>query len=285
MKARWIANACSVAAAATVLAAATTAFAQESALPPLDSLTRITPEGASKQDPILTTRTPSPAVPAMAPVSVAPATPPAGEPTVNSPNHFMPKKSPFGHAAKPLREVPSAPHRTIAIPVPNVDFIEVSEPAPPTPLPPGADPVSEDAATPTEFSSPMFNAPDSGAPRKVVIRALNKVTSQSMLLKIPPGDSVLFGKLKITALMCRVSSPSSQLDYAGLLDIQEQLPANEGVKPLFRGWMYASSPSISSLEHPIYDVSMISCDITEPSAKADEKSGKSSSRKRRHSGR
>ena len=187
----------------------------------------------------------------------------------------MPAKSPFGHMDKPSGPpVPSGPHATEAVPVGNVDAIEASEPAPPTPVAPGADPVKEDPAAATEFNSPMFEGlKDAGLPRKIVLRALNKVTAQSTLFKVKPGETVRFGQLQITAVMCHTSLPTSQTDYAGLLDIKEQLPGKDvmvnkaSLKPIFHGWMYASSPSVAALEHPIYDVTMVSCDIAQPTPK------------------
>ena len=134
----------------------------------------------------------------------------------------------------------------------------VSEPAPPTPVAPEADPAKEDPALPTEFSSPIFDAAtDNGAPRKIILRVLNKVTAQAAQIEAKPGETIKFGQLEITAMMCRISAPNSQRDDAGLLDIMERLPENGSLKPLFRGWMYASSPSVTALEHPVYDVAMV----------------------------
>lgn len=192
------------------------------------------------------------------------------------PNNYLPTKSPFGRATPTGPEVPSAPHNTVATPVGVVDSVEVSEPAPPTPPPVGADPVTEDPAAPTEFTSPIFEtATDDGSPRKIVFRVLNKVTAQSSLFKARPGESAKFGRLEVIAEMCRVSAPNSPTDYAGLLDIREHLPGKEGgVKNLFHGWMYASSPSISGLEHPIYDVTMVTCELANAVPKEEAKTTK-----------
>ena len=219
---------------------------------------------------------PPPSSDAPPPASVPPAPTPPAPPTHSSaqPNSYQPV--PFGHASMPAAsQVPSGPHSTEAVPVGTVDAIAVSEPAPPTPVAPGADPVKEDAAAPTEFNSPIFEGlKDDGLPRKISIRALNKVTAQSVLYKLRPGETANFGRLQITALMCHTSIPTSQTDYAGLLDIQEKLPGKDGIKPIFHGWMYASSPSVASLEHPIYDVTMVACDIATPEPKDEPKTDK-----------
>lgn len=190
-----------------------------------------------------------------------------------------PKAMPFGrgessgtspynsNTTAPAPVIPSAPHATVAVPVVGVDSVEASEAAPPTPVDPAADPVAEDPAQPTELTSPIFEAdPTPNAPRTIVIRALNKVTAQSELLTLKPGDTVKFGQLLILGVTCRTSSSNSQTDYAALLDVMEKLPTGDNNRPLFRGWMYASSPSITSIEHPIYDISMVECKLM-PTAK------------------
>lgn len=76
-----------------------------------------------------------------------------------------------------------------------------------------------------------------------------------------PGAVERVGKLEIEATNCFVSMPSSQSDSVALLTISEQPPGKEKKEPklLFHGWMYASSPSLTALEHPVYDVTMIDC--------------------------
>lgn len=181
-----------------------------------------------------------------------------------------PTPVPFGQE-RPA--APSGPRGTMAVPVLGVDSIEASEAAPPEPIEPEADPTQADPAEPTDLTSPIFEEEKGAPPRKVTIRALNKVTAQSELLTLKTNEKTKFGQLEITAVTCRISSPTSQTDYAALLDISEHVlgGSTPQLKPLFRGWMYASSPSITALEHPVYDVTMVECaDITP--AKKEEKS-------------
>ncbi len=222
--------------------------------------TRITPPDSEKAAADILSTKP---VPAAVPFGTA------SKPAANS---YLPDKVPFGRATPTGPVVPSAPHDVVATPVEGVDAVEVSEPAPPTPVAPEADPAATDPATPTELTSPIFDgAEDSGAPRKIVIRVLNKVTAQATVFKSAPKEMVKFGRLEITTAMCRNSSPNSQPDHAGLLDISEKLPDKAERKRLFRGWMYASSPSIAALEHPIYDVTMVDCEIVQAAPKPEKK--------------
>lgn len=189
-----------------------------------------------------------------------PESPDAAKPAAPAPAKFK-GIVPFGRVEMP-KPVLTGPRAVSAVPVEGVDAIEASEPAPPTPVAPEADPVQENPEEPTEFSSPIFKEePEPRAPRKIVLRALNKVTAQAQMLKVKPGDTVAFGQLRIMGIACQASAPDSLTDYAALLNITEEMPAGQEPKPLFRGWMYASSPSIASLEHPVYDVTMVLCDI------------------------
>lgn len=190
-----------------------------------------------------------------------------------APAKFM-GKVPFGRA-EPAPVIPNGPHTTVSVPVVDVQALDAPEAEPPTPIAPEADPAQEDPAEPTELTSPIFVEEEGSVqPRKIILRALNKVTAQSAVLNLKPNETVKFGQLEITAVTCRTSSPTSQTDYAALLDISEKLPMKdkkEDLKPLFRGWMYASSPSITALEHPVYDVTMVKCDIASAAPKKDEK--------------
>lgn len=191
---------------------------------------------------------------------------PAKPATSSAPAKFQ-GAVPFGHVEIP-KPVMTGPRAVSAVPVEGVDAIESSEPAPPTPIAPEANPAQENPEQPTELTSPMFKEePEPRSPRKIVLRVLNKVTAQSQLLKFKPGETIAFGQLRILGVTCQASAPNSQSDYAALLDITEEMPTGQPPKPLFRGWMYASSPSITSLEHPVYDVTMALCDIAPAGSK------------------
>jgi hypothetical protein len=91
-----------------------------------------------------------------------------------------------------------------------------------------------------------------------VLQGLDKVTARVVTLDVPVGDTVTFGSLRIAARTCRKASPVEPPESAAFLEIQEARP-DEAVEPLFSGWMFASSPALSALEHPVYDVWVIDC--------------------------
>ncbi|MFZ4541409.1 MAG: DUF2155 domain-containing protein [Rickettsiales bacterium] len=274
----------------TMASVAVATFAPLPLFAQMDVMDRITPvEPDPNDDDILSTRSESreqpqkmvpagnvglisPSVPLPAPLS---ETKPAMNAAPAQPFGRYQGKSPFGHAEPTGPVVPSGPHTTVAVPVGDVDAVEASEPAPATPTPPDADPAKENPEEPTELTSPIFEAEGTNTTaRKLVIRALNKVTAQSELITLKPSEGVKFGQLIIRAVACQISSPKSQTDYAGLLDISEEMPTGVQPKQLFKGWMYASSPSIAALEHPVYDVTMVECSTQVAAPKKDDKLAK-----------
>lgn len=92
----------------------------------------------------------------------------------------------------------------------------------------------------------------------VVIRALDKITARVEALEIRVGQPFKFGTLLITAHSCRSTPPEETPEAAAFLDISELRPGETEITH-FRGWMFASSPALSALEHPVYDVWVIGC--------------------------
>lgn len=94
--------------------------------------------------------------------------------------------------------------------------------------------------------------------KTALLQGLNKVTARSSEVKAPIGKAVDFGNLQITAKKC-VSSPSGEKpENAALLEIWDQMPGEEK-KLAFSGWMFSSTPGLSTLEHPVYNITVISC--------------------------
>lgn len=192
------------------------------------------------------------------PQSPSPFAAPAAPAAAGKPDYM-----PFQRAAPNVSQpVPEGPQMMRSVPVENIDGIEVTEPAAPADTTLEANPVAEDPATPSEINSPIFSADvDSKTPRTIVLRVLNKVTARAEQLTTSPGETVNFGKLAIETVNCYRSSPRSQPDSVALLSIREHVADQQAPKLLFHGWMYASSPSITALEHPVYDVTMVECKL------------------------
>lgn len=90
------------------------------------------------------------------------------------------------------------------------------------------------------------------------LQGLDKVTGRTSTLKVTIGETVKFGTLVITVRACDRSPPTEPPESTVFLDIYE---AREGEArtDLFHGWMFASSPALNALEHPVYDVWALNC--------------------------
>ena len=91
-----------------------------------------------------------------------------------------------------------------------------------------------------------------------VLQGLDKVTARVSTIEAPVGQTVSFGTLEIIARSCDKRPPEERPESAAFLDIWEIRPGEPTVS-LFRGWMFASSPALSALEHPVYDVWVVDC--------------------------
>lgn len=94
---------------------------------------------------------------------------------------------------------------------------------------------------------------------KAIIQGLDKTIAKTSNLEIKVGEYVLFGSLKIIVHRCWQAPLAQEPESKILLEIFETQISNKQEKRIFYGWIFASSPSLSGLEHPIYDITAISC--------------------------
>lgn len=92
----------------------------------------------------------------------------------------------------------------------------------------------------------------------VTVRILDKITAESHSFDLEVGKTVKFGSIRIRPMTCKKAPPIEEPESVSFLQIWEQLPdgANEWI---FSGWMFASSPSLSAMDHPVYDVWVLDC--------------------------
>ncbi|MFC4349982.1 DUF2155 domain-containing protein [Fodinicurvata halophila] len=103
------------------------------------------------------------------------------------------------------------------------------------------------------------NSEPLGEPYPVAqLQGLNKITARISTFEAPVDETVTFGSLEITARTCRKTRPEEQPESVAFLEIEE-VPVNSPRQEVFSGWMYASSPAVSALEHPVYDVWVEDC--------------------------
>ena len=91
-----------------------------------------------------------------------------------------------------------------------------------------------------------------------MLQGLDKVTARVSTLRAPINRTVHFGTLEIVARTCRKRPPEETPEGAAFLEIDDVKPGESPVR-IFSGWMFASSPALSALEHPVYDVWVVDC--------------------------
>ena len=96
-----------------------------------------------------------------------------------------------------------------------------------------------------------------------VLQGLDKVTARISTFQAPVDRPVRFGTLEITARVCNKRPPEDPPESAAFLEIDEAR-SGEAARRLFAGWMFASSPALNALEHPVYDVWVIDCRTAAP---------------------
>ncbi len=92
----------------------------------------------------------------------------------------------------------------------------------------------------------------------VKLRSLDKVTARTQTFEARVGSTIQFGELYIKVQACRKAPPIEQPEAAAFLQMWE-LDLEENPQWVFSGWMFASSPALSSMDHAIYDVWVLDC--------------------------
>jgi hypothetical protein len=146
-------------------------------------------------------------------------------------------------------------------------------PAPaPTPAPPAAEKtVAPAASTPpaaAKLATPKVTGVTPNAERIVAIGAINKRTGETRTFVGRPGQNFDFGGLHVVVRTCETTPPWEQKLTGAFLLIDERMVgkngANAAAKRVFSGWMFAESPSLHPLEHPLYDIWVKSCTMRFP---------------------
>jgi len=88
----------------------------------------------------------------------------------------------------------------------------------------------------------------------VRLRSLDKITARTVTFEAKVGSTIHFGNIFIKIQSCRKATPIEEPESAAFLQIWQG--ADEWI---FSGWMYASSPGLSYMDHPVYDVWVLDC--------------------------
>jgi hypothetical protein len=107
--------------------------------------------------------------------------------------------------------------------------------------------------------------PDGPGIRSAELQGLDKVTARTQRFYAPVGKSTRFGTLEITVSDCLVNVPEAPPESVAHLTIVDHKPGQAEEK-LFAGWMFASTPSLSALDHGVYDLRVLSCTMAQGSS-------------------
>lgn len=101
-------------------------------------------------------------------------------------------------------------------------------------------------------------AQDSGRLSAAVLQGLDKITARISTFEAPVDQPVRFGTFEITVRACDKRPPEETPESAAFLEVVE-VRADSPATDLFKGWMFASTPALSAVEHPVYDVWVVDC--------------------------
>jgi len=93
---------------------------------------------------------------------------------------------------------------------------------------------------------------------RAVFAGLDKITGRTIVFDAAIGETVQFGALQVTARACYTRPPTEATNTDAFVEVDEVTLQGE-IKRIFTGWMFASSPGLHAVEHPIYDVWLTDC--------------------------
>jgi hypothetical protein len=131
-------------------------------------------------------------------------------------------------------------------------------------LPPGQrQPRGTPGDTPTTPAPPndevVIQPPTQKVPNnQAVFSGLDKITGRIISFDVAINETVQFGALQVTPRVCYTRPPTETPNTDAFLEVDEITLQGE-IKRLFTGWMFAASPGLHAIEHPIYDVWLADC--------------------------
>lgn len=157
---------------------------------------------------------------------------------------------------EPARVIePPAPPPLVVAPAPPIQIAET---------PPEPEPQPEVEAAPA--AAPAEPAPPGRRQRRplAVVQAIDKITAETMQFEVEVGGRpVRFARNLIFAVRaCETSAPDEMVEESvAYMEVTLQPRGASTAEPrqIFRGWMFASSPGVSGLQHPLYDAWVVRC--------------------------
>jgi len=105
-----------------------------------------------------------------------------------------------------------------------------------------------------------------------ILQALDKVTTETMRFEVPVGQPIRYKTLIFTVRACETAASDEIAPETAayvVVDTQPKAQVGRAAPPgrqIYKGWMYASSPGLNPLQHPVYDAWLIACRQSVPVA-------------------
>lgn len=98
---------------------------------------------------------------------------------------------------------------------------------------------------------------------------LDKISGRIIMFDVAMNETVQFGALQVTPRACYTRPPTETQNTTSFVEVDE-ITLKAEIRRIFSGWMFANSPGLNAVEHPIYDVWLIDCKTTPPSTTPSE---------------
>ena len=92
------------------------------------------------------------------------------------------------------------------------------------------------------------------------LTALDKITAKTSSIRLAVGDKSFFGSLEIKAFKCQLSEDEDTSDTVAYIQVKDLSAKDNNQVFLFNGWTFASSPTLQSIDHPVYDLWLTGCE-------------------------
>jgi hypothetical protein len=166
---------------------------------------------------------------------------------------------PSGIQAQPLPPPPGATAAPAAPPAAANQRGRAATAAPGAPQPANPPPPQPADTAPQPDDTVVTEMPTQKIENnRAVFSGLDKITGRIISFDAAVGETVQFGALRVTARVCYTRPPTEATNTDAFVEIDEVTLQGE-IKRIFNGWMFAASPGLHAVEHPIYDVWLSDC--------------------------
>jgi len=87
---------------------------------------------------------------------------------------------------------------------------------------------------------------------------LDKITGRITNFDVYINETVQFGALQLTPRVCYTRPPTETQRTSVFLEV-DQVSLKGGTQRVFTGWMFADSPALNAIDHPVYDIWLVDC--------------------------